>query len=182
MDKQFISDVLTNRNNACIMARWAELQLPDAWLVAGCLFQTVWNRRSGRPPTDGIKDYDLFYYDPGDLSAEAEHAAQRKAEAIFRDLPIILEVCNQARVHLWYEKHFGHPCPALQSSKDGIDRFLIPATCVGMNPQELYAPNGLDLLYEGILSMNPLTPYRSLYERKASSYQSRWPWLRTRDI
>ena len=174
---RFIADVLSNPNNACIMERWDELCLPDGWLVAGCLFQTVWNRISGQPSTNGIKDYDIFYFDPDDLSEEAEKKAQRKAESLFGDLPITLEVCNQARVHLWYQTHFGHPCPRLRSSKEGIDRFLIPATCVGINASDVYAPNGYELLYEGRLTMNPLTPHRPLYERKVMSYRSRWPWL-----
>jgi hypothetical protein len=25
--------------------------------------------------------------------------------------------------------------------------------------------------------MNPLVPHRDLFERKAASYQARWPWL-----
>ena len=59
-----------------------------------------------------------------------------------------------------------------------IDRFLVRCTCVGVRPGEVYAPNGLGLLYAGELSMNPLTPHRALYESKAASYQQRWPWLR----
>lgn len=179
---QFISDVLLNPHNAQILARWDTLQLPDGWLVAGCLFQTVWNRLSKRAPDTGIKDYDLFYFDADDLSAQAEQAVQQRVQESFADLPVTLEVCNQARVHLWYESHFGHPYPqALTCAKDGIDRFLIPSTCVGMNPREVYAPNGFADLYGGLLAMNPLVPHRELYERKAASYQQRWPWLRCVD-
>lgn len=177
MKQQFIKDVLTNYNNAQILARWDALALPDGWLVAGCLFQTIWNCISNQPPESGIKDYDIFYYDPSDLSAEAEQARQQCAEEVFADLNITLEVCNQARVHLWYESHFGHRYPKLSSAQDGIDRFLIPSTCVGMNPLEVYAPNGFDILYQGVLRMNPHTPHRPLYEQKALSYQQRWPWL-----
>lgn len=173
----FRADVLKNRSTASLIQRWDALALPDSWLVAGCLFQTVWNHLSGQAPEAGIKDYDIFYFDPHDLSEAGEREAQRRAEALFSDLHVTLEVCNQARVHLWYESHFGHPYPRLSSSKDGIERFLIPATCVGMNPQEVYAPNGLELLYSGTLAMNPLTPHRALYEAKALSYKSRWPWL-----
>lgn len=181
MQQTFIADVLTNRNNARIIERWDALCLPDSWLVAGCLFQTIWNRLSGKSPDADIKDYDIFYYDPTDLSAEAEQAQQRKSDQLFSDLNINLELCNQARVHLWYESHFGYPYPQLRNSKEGIDRFLVPSTCVGMNPDEVYAPNGFGLLYEGILSVNPLTPHRVLYENKAASYQQRWPWLQKRD-
>jgi hypothetical protein len=175
---KFVSDVLRNAHNAQILARWDTLSLPDSWLVAGSLFQTVWNCISNQAPEAGIKDYDIFYYDPTDLSPEAEQAVQQKAARIFSDLPITLELCNQARVHQWYEVHFGHPYPKLRDAKEGIDRFLVPSTCVGMNPSEVYAPNGFERLYEGVLSMNPLTPHHALYEQKASSYQQRWPWLR----
>lgn len=178
MNRQFVSDVLSNSYNAQILERWSSLNLPDSWLVAGCLFQTVWNRISNQAPETGIKDYDIFYYDPTDLSSEAEQAVQKNANELFCDLNITLELCNQARVHTWYQEYFGQPYPKLHSAKQGIDRFLIPATCVGINPFEVYAPNGLEAIYAGLLSMNPLTPHQSLYEQKALSYQQRWPWLR----
>lgn len=181
MNQQFLADILTNPNNACILERLDALRLPDAWLVAGCLFQTVWNRLSGQAPEAGIKDYDLFYFDPSDLSAKTEQARQQEAQTLFADLNITLEVCNQARVHQWYEAYFGHPYPQLRSSQDGIDRFLVTATCVGINPRAVYAPNGLAPLYAGVLAMNPLTPHRALYAQKAASYQQRWPWLRQAD-
>ena len=91
---------------------------------------------------------------------------------------ITIEASNQARVHLWYEAHFGHPYEPLHSAREGIDRFLVPATCVGVRPGEVYAPNGLALLYRGVLTMNPLVPHRELFERRANSYRERWPWLR----
>lgn len=178
MQHRFRADVLANRNNRAILARWEALDLPDAWLVAGCLFQTVWNLQSGRPPEADIKDYDLFYFDAADLGEHGERAAQARADAVLGDLGVAIEVANQARVHLWYEAHFGHPYPALRSARDGIDRFLMPATCVGLRPDALYAPHGLAMLYEGLLTPNPLTPYPDLFARKAASYRARWPWLR----
>lgn len=62
----FVDQALANPANRAILERLPALGLPDAWLVAGCLFQTVWNLRTGRPPMDGIRDYDLFYFDAGD--------------------------------------------------------------------------------------------------------------------
>ena len=92
-----------------------------------------------------------------------------------------MEVKNQARVHTWYERWFGFPYPPLQSSRDGIDRFLIPATCVGVRPlgagYEVYAPHGLAILYAGQLRPNPLSDHRPLFRKKAASYRSRWGWL-----
>lgn len=174
---RFLAELLANPHNRAILDRWEALALPEGWLVAGCLFQTVWNLRSGQPATASIKDYDLFYFDPDDLSREAEQRVQARVEGVLADLGIAVECANQARVHLWYEADFGEPYPPLLSARDGIDRFLVPATCVGVRPGEVYAPNGLQDLYDGRLAMNPLTPHRALFERKVAAYRARWPWL-----
>lgn len=177
MHDRFLADLLTNRHNRAILERWDALALPDGWLVAGCLFQTVWNLRTNRAPEAGIKDYDLFYFDPSDLSREAEQRVQARIDAVLGDLGITVEAANQARVHLWYEEDFGHPYSPLRSSRDGIERFLVPSTCVGVRPGALCSPHGLDDLYAGRLAMNPLAPHRDLFERKVASYLARWPWL-----
>ncbi|ATU67237.1 nucleotidyltransferase family protein [Piscinibacter gummiphilus] len=179
IEQRFLRDTLANRNNRAILDRWATLDLPDGWLVAGCLFQTVWNLQAGRTAEADIKDYDLFYFDGGDLGAEAERHVQARADEVLGDLGITVEAANQARVHLWYEAHFGEPYPTvLRNARDGIERFLVPATCVGIRPGEVCAPYGLDGLYAGVMTMNPLVPHRALFERKVASYRARWPWLR----
>ena len=178
MQDQFLKDILANRHNRAILDRWSALQLPEAWLVAGCLFQTVWNLQSGREPEADIKDYDLFYFDAGDLSEAGEQAVQAHVDALLADLGVQVEASNQARVHLWYAAYFGPDCPPLRSVQQGIDRFLVPATCVGVRPGELYAPHGLDMLYAGLLTMNPLTPHQALFDRKVASYRARWPQLK----
>jgi len=143
--------------------------------VAGCLFQTVWNLQRGRPPSQGIKDYDLFYFDPTDLSEAAEAQAQSRVSSLLADLDATVEVANQARVHLWYPGYFGRPCPPLQSSEDGIRRFLVLETCVGIRPHECHAPFGFSGLYAGSFTPNPLTPYPELFAAKVASYRARWP-------
>lgn len=181
---RFIADALQNQHNRAILKRLPDLGLADAWLVAGCLFQTVWNLRCGRAPAAGIKDYDLFYFDGADLSAEAEAAVGQRLTRHFNDLGITVEAKNQARVHTWYADWFGFPYPALKNSRAAIDRFLVPCTCVGLratfgngaSPQ-LYAPNGLHDLYHGVLRPNPLCDHRPLFRQKADSYRLRWDWL-----
>jgi uncharacterized protein len=177
MQQRFLADIVKNRNNRAILDRWRMLALPDGWLVAGCLFQTVWNLKAGRSPEVGIKDYDLFYFDPRDTSPDAECAVQLRVDEVLSDLGVTIEASNQARVHLWYESYFGQPYGKLRDTCEGIDRFLVLATCVGVRPGEVYAPNGLGLLYEGVMSMNPLSPHLALFRRKTLSYLERWPWL-----
>ena len=92
---------------------FAELALPQCHVTAGCLFQTVWNVLSGRPPAENIKDYDVFYFDGRDLSWEAEDEVIRRVSPLAEKLGLPVEVKNQARVHLWYRQRFGGDYPEL---------------------------------------------------------------------
>ncbi len=164
--------------NAAILARLPALGAPQAHLVAGCLFQAVWNHRGGQPPGQGIKDYDLFYFDDTDLSWEAEDRVIRRAAALFADLGVVVEVRNQARVHLWYPERFGAPYPQLRSARDGIDRYLVACTCVGLAADGApYTPDSLDDLWHGRLRLNPRFPQPAQFAAKAAGYKARWPWL-----
>ena len=59
------------------------LDLPDWRLVSGALYQTVWNRLTGRPQGHGIKDYDVAYFDPSDRSWDAEDAVIKRVDEAF---------------------------------------------------------------------------------------------------
>ena len=144
---ELVSAALANPHNRKILERLPALGLPDCWLVAGCLFQPLWNAHSGLPPQHGIRDYDVFYFDGRDLSYEAEDEAIRRARVLFADLDVLVEVRNQARVHLWYPQKYGADYPPLRASRDGIDRFLVACTCLGIQPRgdgsiQLHAPFG----------------------------------------
>jgi uncharacterized protein len=180
--RRFIAEVRVNPTTAALLDRLPALGLPDCWLVAGCLFQTIWNTQSGRPPAEHIADYDVFYFDPTDLSYEAEDAQIRRLADAVADLPAKVELKNQARVHLWYLARFGHGYPQLQSSTQGIDRFLVACTCVGISckahqPPQVYATHGLDDLYRGHLAPNPRHLNPALFAAKTESYRRRWLWL-----
>jgi hypothetical protein len=165
--------------NAEILRRLPALGLEQAYLVAGCVYQAVWNRQAGLLPGSRIKDYDIFYFDGSDLSYEAEDAVIRRAAALFADLEAEIELKNQARVHLWYPERFGAAYPQLTSTRDGIDRYLVACTCVGIEAEtlEVYAPYGLEELWAGILRPNPVNLQIERFREKAASYQARWPWL-----
>lgn len=88
---RFIEMALENRVNRAILGRGPDLGVPDWWLVAGAVFQTVWNVSDGRDPCAGIRDYDLFYFDASDLSWEAEDAVIQRAASLFADLDTVIE-------------------------------------------------------------------------------------------
>lgn len=178
----FVSAALTNPINRQILQRLPLLGASQTFLVAGCLFQSYWNISSGRPVHADIKDYDIFYFDK-DLSWEAEDQVIQRAAALYGDLDAVVEVKNQARVHLWYPERFGAAYPQLTRPEQGIDRFLVRGTCVGLTSQpdgslRLYAPYGLEDIEAGILRPNPMAVSLHRFKEKASSYKERWPWLR----
>lgn len=174
--------VRRNPVNRALLERLPGLALPDAWLVAGCLVQSLWNRHAGRHPGHGIRDYDIFYCDTDDLSWEAEDRHIRRVADAVADLPARIELRNQARVHLWYGARFGPGYPPLRSSRQGIDLFLIDCTRVALQPGPegvaFYAPCDWDDLFAGVLRPNPLNHRPELFAAKAESYRARWPWLR----
>jgi hypothetical protein len=174
-----VSIAMSNPLNAEIVSRLPSLGVSQCMLTAGCIFQAVWNEQSGQPAAWGISDYDVFYFDE-DLSWEAENQVILEASHLFRDLNAKVELRNQARVHLWFSQRFGHHYPRLHSAKDGVDRFLVAATCIGLGVEtgEVYAPHGLDELEQGLLRINPNFRQPEMFLKKAESYRARWPWLR----
>jgi hypothetical protein len=177
--ESLISIAMTNPVNAALAKRLPELGLQQCMLTAGCLFQAVWNHQTQQPVAWGVKDYDVFYFDE-DLSWEAEDEVIQRARGLFEDLEVNVEIRNQARVHLWYRQRFGGEYPQLRSARDGVDRYLIAGTCMGLDVAtgEVYAPNGLADTEQGLLRINPRNPRPDLFDQKARSYQARWPWLR----
>jgi hypothetical protein len=176
--ERLIEIAMTNPANAEIARRLPALGLDQCMLTAGCLFQAVWNHQAGHNVASGIKDYDVFYFDE-DLSWEAENQVIDTARALFGDLGVNIEFKNQARVHLWYGQRFGSAYPRLESAKDGVDRYLVSGTCVGLDvvTGEVYAPYGLSDIEHGLLRINPVNRQPDLFYQKARSYQERWPWL-----
>lgn len=178
---RFLELLQADPDIAAMLAAMPDFAAPDLWLVSGLLFQTVWNVLDGLPRGHGIKDYDLFCFDP-DTSQEAEDRWIKRAAAHFAFAPCEVQLRNQARVHLWYSAKFGIPYPPLHSSCDGVRQFLMPACMVAVRPQsdgslELFAPLGLDDIFDRVLRPNPLWrgPPRSEYLVKARRYMQDWP-------
>ena len=164
-----------------ILERFEEVALPDTWLVAGCIAQTIWNLGHGQPAELGLKDVDLIYFDDQDLSFEAEASHEARLRDLFRHLPIKLDVKNEARVHLWYEDRFGYAIKPYSSSADAIATFPTTATAVGVrqirSKFECCAPFGLDDLFSLVVRPNKRQITRAIYEAKVGRWRSIWPRL-----
>lgn len=151
-----------------------------AWLVAGAVVQTVWNHRFALPPTNGIADIDIVYFDP-DLSEDTEAAHQSRLRATFPNLTARLDVKNQARVHQWYEAKFGKPLAPDRSVPEAIATYPTTATATGVRMQggrmELCAPFGTDDLLAAIVRPNKVLVTQEANEAKAARWRRLWPGL-----
>ncbi|HWN00902.1 MAG TPA: nucleotidyltransferase family protein, partial [Streptosporangiaceae bacterium] len=132
---RFEQTLRRNRTLTEVLARAATLDLPGWYLVAGCLYQTVWNVVSGQPPEAGILDYDLAYFDASDLSWDAEDAVIQAGHQLFARLPAPVQIRNQARVHLWYGEKFGIGCPPHESTEAAIDTYEATTACLGVRAE-----------------------------------------------
>lgn len=159
-----------------------QMAFTDWMVVSGAIYNTVWNHLTGRPSMHGVKDIDLFYCDGSDLSYEAEDRVIADGARLFAGLPVPVEIRNQARVHLWYESHFGTPCSPIASCSASLERFASLTHAVGVyldanDTVRIEAPFGLEPIFAFRLVPNRATHNRTTHELKAARQIRYWPEL-----
>jgi hypothetical protein len=166
---------------SALLRRLAELRLPGWYLAAGGVAQTVWNQLHGFDPDGGLKDHDVVYFDPADLTPEAEAATGARVAAACAELDIVLDVKNEARVHLWYEQRYGRRLEPYRSTEHAISTWPTTASSVGArlegNRLVVCAPFGLRDLFAMVARPNRTIVTREVYEEKVGRWAARWPQL-----
>jgi hypothetical protein len=94
----------------------------------------------------------------------------------------MVEVRNQARVHLWFEGKFGEPYEALTGTDEALARFVAPAFAVGVRLDDddaisVAAPFGLEDVFSLTIRPNPNRLLAKGWDRVVASARSRWPDL-----
>ena len=165
-----------------VMETARSLALPDWLIFSGAIYQPVWNHMTGRPIDHGVRDYDLAYFDALDISYEAEDVVIKRVAAAFESpLKAMVEVRNQARVHLWFEDHFGEPYEPLTSSAEALTRFAAPVFAVAARLEAddsltIVAPFGLEDIFSMTIRANPHRKAKGLPAIIAKA-RARWPEL-----
>ena len=184
-DQLVMLEELLSRNKVLVevLHRAAGMNLPNCYVTSGGIFQTIWNGMTGRPAEWGIRDYDLFYFDDIDTSWEAEDVVIRKGREIFDNCTPVVEIRNQARVHLWYERKFGIDCPPYESTEVAIDSFVATACSVGVRREadrtlSVYAPYGLSDVFNMVVRPNAVLATAAVYQKKVARWLSQWPELK----
>lgn len=164
-----------------VVQRWSSISLPDCWLAAGAVAQTVWNAMSSFDSRHGLADIDIVYFDSADLSEASEALHSKRIQNLFSDLSIKIDVKNEARVHLWYSTKFGYSITPYTSAQDAISTFPTTATAIGVRPEHsgfvIAAPFGLSDLMDLIVRPNKKQITREIYEAKVARWRAVWPGL-----
>lgn len=159
-----------------------ELNIPGLFVGAGAIAQTVWNYLHGYDLAKHISDIDIAYFDNTDLSYEAEAKVIEKIDRRYEHIPLKLDIKNQARVHLWYEDHFGEKIKPYKSIYDAIDTWPTTSTAIGIRKREddyeVYTPFGLNDLLDMVVRPNKRQITKEIYERKVTRWKRCWPELK----
>ena len=153
------------------------LGLPDGWIGAGFIRNTVWDVLHGREiDVSSLNDVDVLFFDPRDTSKEREAEIERKLGALSSGVPWSAK--NQARMHL---RNGDAP---YRDTCDAVAHWAETATAIAARTVrgrvEVMAPYGIDDLLELIVRPTPVFGHKvDIYRERvaAKDWLSRWPKL-----
>jgi hypothetical protein len=152
---------------------------PDCWVGGGVLRDLVWDQLHGGFDPARVRDVDVAFYDPSDLTPEADQAVEATLRRLAPQVP--WDAKNQAAVHLWYQRRFGYAVEPLRSAPDGVATWPETATAVAVrlddNDQlQITAACGLEDLLQGVCRRNPRRVSVEWYRHRVLAKQVATPW------
>ena len=154
--------------------------LASYYFGAGAISQSVWNSLYHKDPLYGIADVDFVYFDE-DLSYEKEDRYIKMIQGAFRNPSLGIDVKNEARVHLWYPRHFGYAIPPYHTLEEAVDSWPTTVTTMGVrleqNHLQIYARFGLEDVFRGIIKPNKVAVKKEVYQAKCDKWKAKWPEL-----
>ena len=155
------------------------LGLPDWYLAAGAIRNTVWDALHGRPSLEPQSDLDVIYFDPVNPGNNAEDTLRAAAPRY------AWEVTNQASIHHWQSTATGRAIAAYDSIATAMASWPETATAVGARlsdhgAMEFVAPYGLVDLFALTLRPSPAASDPSAFASRLrqKAWHLRWPRLR----
>ena len=180
-NETFIKIIKQNSDLVTILDYIYELKLPNFYIAAGSVFQTIWNYYDNKPLNFGIKDIDIIYYDPINLSKESEQKLEKTIEDYLKKagLNYELDIHNEARMHLWKKDNENKNIDQYKNSEDAIDQWIATLHAIGItkenNEIKVYAPYGLsDIFSKTIRPIKHKNNSKELYNKKVASWQKRF--------
>ena len=180
-NEKFIEIIKQNSDLMNILNYIEELKLPNYYIAAGSVFQTIWNYYDNKPLNSGIKDIDIIYYDSDNLSKDIEFDLENKIIEHFKSIGLNYEfdVHNEARMHLWKKENENKDINQYKNSEDAIDKWIATVHAIGItkenNKIKVYAPYGLsDIFSKTIRPIKHKYNSKEIYDKKAESWKNRF--------
>ena len=181
MEKKLIEILLKSPSIATLLENGDLIQLPNWYIAAGAIPTVVWNCMLFNEPEKFLKDIDIVYYDPNDLTEESEITAEKTIRDAFPQLKHKIDVKNQARVHTWYRDKNGQKITQYGSTEAGIDMWM-SVTAIGLRSEKgqnkVYAPYGLEDLFSMTIKPNRRIISEDHYNEKVRKWKMQWPQLK----
>ncbi len=178
----FISIIEKNKNLMAVLDYIAKLELPNFYIAAGSVFQTICNYYDKKDLNFGIKDIDIIYYNNSDLSVEKdlEYYNIINEYVKLNGLNYEVDVSNEARMHLWKIEHNqGNNVEQYKNSEDAMSKWIATVHAIGITKVndtiKIYAPYGLSDIYSR--TIRPIKHNgnsKELYNKKVASWQNRF--------
>lgn len=183
-NEKFIEIIKQNKELMTILDYISKSNLPNFYIAAGAVFQTIWNYYDNVPLNYGIKDIDIIYYDKNNLSKEDEQILEDKIVEHFKELNINykFDVHNEARMHLWKKDNENKEIDQYINSEDAINQWIATVHAIGITKIEdeikVYAPYGLsDIFNRTIRPIKHKANSKELYDKKVKCWKERFDKL-----
>lgn len=177
----FISIIKQNNDLMEILDYIYELKMPNFYIAAGSIFQTIWNYCDNKPLNYGIKDIDIIYYDSHNLSKESEKELEDKIINYIKNknLNYEFDIHNEARMHLWKKSNENQSIDYYENSEDAISQWIATVQAIGItkenNQIKVYAPYGLsDIFSKTVRPIKHKTNSKELYDKKVFAWKKRF--------
>ena len=179
--EQAVTILKMNKDLICILDYLYELKMPNFYIAAGSIYQTIWNYYDNKPLNHGIEDIDIIYYDKDNLSKEKEDELENKIKDHLKILGLNykIDIHNEARMHLWKKENENQFIDHYENSEDTIDQLLATIQAIGItkvnNHIKIYAPYGLsDIFGRTIRPIKHKNNSKNLYAKKSVSWSKRF--------
>ncbi len=158
-----------------------KLKLPNYYIAAGSVFQTIWNYYDKKPLNYGISDIDIIYYNKDNLSVDMDiyYYNLIKDYCMKKGYNYEIDVSNEARMHLWQKEKLNMDVPQYINSEDAINNWIATVHAIGITKEndsiKIYAPYGLSDIYSR--TIRPLKhkyTTKDIYNKKAKSWSERF--------
>lgn len=164
-----------------ILTYLSEIELPHFYIIAGAVFQTIWNYYDHNPLHFKNKDIDIIYYDQNHLEKEDEEALKRKITDHFELLGLhyTFDIHNEARMHLWKKENENQQLRYIEHAEEAIGSLIATVQAIGITLDKgvinIYAPYGFsDIFSKTIRPIKQIGNTKERYEKKVASWQKKF--------